>query len=119
MNEVKWLEAPEDHDYPAARAYLRLLFRDDYILDRRIQELQDASVTEHRANDVLRASGLKLADKDDPRVRSNLKKIEDGKPLSPVLLVGGFPALTIADGYHRICAAVHYDPFSTVKGKLI
>jgi len=42
-----------------------------------------------------------------------LRKVNAGKKLSPVLLVRGrltldFP-LTIADGYHRICASCHLD----------
>jgi hypothetical protein len=43
----------------------------------------------------------------------DLKKVNAGKGLSPVLLVRGQLAseipLTVADGYHRICASYHLD----------
>ncbi len=46
-------------------------------------------------------------------VARDLRKVKSGKPLSPVLLVRGQlangVALTIADGYHRVCASYHLD----------
>jgi hypothetical protein len=44
-------------------------------------------------------------------VARDLKKVKRGEQLSPVLLVRGNLAkgipLTVADGYHRICASYH------------
>jgi hypothetical protein len=58
----------------------------------------------------LRASQLPLLPADDAEVRKDLTKANDGEKLSPVLLVrgelGAWP-LTVADGYHRICASYH------------
>jgi len=52
-------------------------------------------------------------------VKEDLKKIAKGKPLSPVLLVRGDVLrqvpLIVADGYHRICAAYHYDEDANVQ----
>ena len=44
---------------------------------------------------------------------ADLKKLKKGKALSPVLLVRGNAAtgaaMTVADGYHRICASWYKD----------
>jgi hypothetical protein len=52
---------------------------------------------------------LPLLPKDDPHVAADLRRIKNKEALSPVLLVTGRP-LTIADGYHRLCAAQHANP---------
>jgi len=54
--------------------------------------------------DLLRASGLPLADAENPEVARDLSKVKFRTRLSPVLLVRGEP-LVIADGYNRVCAA--------------
>jgi len=75
--------------------------------------LRDAPTVDYAAKDLLRASRTHLLDKDSPHVAEDLKKIKKGKKLSPVLLVRGDGrqgiTLTIADGYHRICASWHWD----------
>ena len=59
----------------------------------------------------MRASGLALLPDDNVHVASDLAKIKRGELLSPVLLVRGDfrrgVPLTIADGYHRVCASYH------------
>jgi hypothetical protein len=54
---------------------------------------------------------LPLLDIGNPHVARDLKKVHDGKRLSPVLLVRGDGGrglpLIVADGYHRICASWH------------
>ena len=51
-----------------------------------------------------------------------LEKIQ-GKPLSPVLLVRGDVGrdvpLTIADGYHRVCASYHLDENADIPCHLV
>jgi len=66
----------------------------------------DEQIVRYRAVDLLRASGLPLADAENPEVAKDLSKVKFGTRLSPVLLVRGEP-LVIADGYHRVCASVH------------
>ena len=48
-----------------------------------------------------------------PEVHSTRAKVKRGESLSPVLLVRGEMRrgvpLTIADGYHRVCASYHLD----------
>lgn len=48
-----------------------------------------------------------------PTFASDLKKIKEGKKLSPILMVRGdlgrgIPAM-VADGYHRVCASYYAD----------
>jgi disulfide oxidoreductase YuzD len=56
-----------------------------------------------KSKDILRASNLPLLPKDNIHVKENLKKVNKGKKLSPILLVRD-SKLIIADGYHRVCA---------------
>lgn len=119
---VKWLDAPEEHDYPAAGSYLSLLAAPDRVAAI-ITALQAAPPATFKAKDLLRASRLGLLPTDDPHVVSDLKKIHDGKALSPVLLVrgglGSGVALQVADGYHRICAGYRTDENTDVACRIV
>jgi hypothetical protein len=115
-----WLDAPEDHDYPAAADYLSLTFTEaeaSAIVDR----LRTAELTWRKAKDLLRASRLDLLGKDDPEVIKDLKRVGQGEKLSPVLLVrtGGGAVLVVADGYHRICASYHLDEDAPIACRLV
>jgi hypothetical protein len=74
-----WGDEPDEHDYPAAAEYLSLI------------------------------SGPAEV----KRLVTDLAKVKKGTRLSPVLLVRGDVdrgvPLTVADGYHRICASYHLD----------
>ena len=56
-------------------------------------------------------------------VAKDLKKVKKGTPLSPVLVVRGdlkgHRDLTVADGYHRICASYHLDPDADVPCQIV
>jgi len=105
-----WKEEPEEHDFPAAGDYLRLLLPESAsaaIVD----DLRGAATVRQKAKDLMRASGLPLLPVSDPEVAKDLKRVAGGALLSPVLLLrgraaAGFP-LIVADGYHRICASYH------------
>ncbi|HEY7976312.1 MAG TPA: hypothetical protein VID72_13275 [Ktedonobacterales bacterium] len=110
MTKIVWKEDPDEHDYPAAAAYLSLLANEE-TLTQVVSRLQSAPVRRAKAKDILRASRLELLPADDREVAKDITKIRAGKPLSPVLLVRGELlhgiALQIADGYHRVCASYH------------
>jgi hypothetical protein len=112
MGKVSWKSEPDEHDYPAATAYLSLI-ADAAQTDDLVGRLKTASVDYHKAKDVLRAATLPLLAKDNPHVAADLKKIAQNTRLSPVLLVRGDltsgAPLQIADGYHRVCASYHVD----------
>ena len=105
-----WTEVPDEHDYPAAENYLSLLAGHD-VAHRLADLLRAAPIVHRKAKDLLRASSLPALDPSNVHVAKDLDKVKKGIPLSPVLLVRGELgrgiALTIADGYHRICAS-HY-----------
>jgi hypothetical protein len=105
-----WSEVPQDHDFPAAASFLSLVCEPTEVR-RLVAALKLAPSVRHQAKDLLRASGLTLLPIDNVHVASDLAKIRRGERLSPVLLARGdfrrgMP-LTIADGYHRICASYH------------
>jgi hypothetical protein len=120
--KVIWKDQPDDHDYPAATAYLSLLAPDAEVA-RIVAELQAAPVIRQKAKDILRAARLTLLPVENPHVAADLAKIDKDKPLSPVLLVGGDlatgRALQIADGYHRVCASYHTDEDTDVPCRLV
>lgn len=120
MAKVEWLDVPEEHDYPAAESYLSLLTQSPH---RYAVLLQAATNQEFKVKDILRASFLPLLDRDNEHVRKNLKKIEEGERLSPILLVRGSIVkglpLHIADGYHRVCAAYHTDENTLVPARIV
>ncbi|TMC06626.1 MAG: hypothetical protein E6J41_18010 [Chloroflexi bacterium] len=111
-DNAHWKDEPDDHDYPAAVAYLSLLVPEataKVLGDR----LRAAPLVHRKAKDLLRASRLPILGPDNVHVASDLEKVKKGRPLSPVLLVRGRLTddvpLTVADGYHRICASHHLD----------
>ena len=112
-----WKKKPEEADYAAAVAYLSLIFpaRQAVAL---VRAMRRKPITQSAAKDLLRASALPLLPRSEASVKDDLKKINKGKPLAPVLLVGGDMSkgipLTVADGYHRICAVCHYDEFASI-----
>ena len=110
--EVRWLPRPEERDYPGAADYLSLLASDDVVATI-VASLAVAPIRHRKAKDILRAAGLVLLPEDNAHVASDLKKIREGKKLSPILMVRGdlargIPA-QVADGYHRVCASYYTD----------
>jgi hypothetical protein len=109
---LTWRARPVAADFAAAGKYLSLL--NDVARSRAlVAALRRRRVVWHAAKDLLRASALPLLPCDDAQVEADLKRIRKGKALSPVLLIAGEMsrprALTVADGYHRICAICYYD----------
>ena len=114
-----WKDEPEEHDYPAAADYLSLLFPEEAAAT--IDGLRRAATIRRKAKDLMRAGRLELLPADDPEVSKDLKKVEQGERLSPVLLVRGRAGrpLIVADGYHRICASYHLDEDADIPCRLV
>ena len=112
MTKIKWLTSPQEHDYPAARSYLALLLGAKEI-DEAIALFSKSEITFFKAKDIFRASKFKALRLENRHIASDLKKIKNGESLSPILLIRGDLStntrLTIADGYHRACAAYLLD----------
>lgn len=103
--KIKWLDEPEEHNYPAAEAYLSLVV-DRHEACNKANRLRDAAIIKFKAKDIFRASGLSLLGVSNHHVEKDLKKIDEGKALSPIFLVRDpvHMRVIVADGYHRLCA---------------
>src|SRR5437660_214026 len=108
--KIKWLSKPEAQDYPAARSFLSLIF-EKRAVEECVKKLQRASISEFKAKDIFRASGLSLLGVSNAHVEKDQQKIAAGKGLSPLLLVRDptHGKVIIADGYHRLCATYAHD----------
>ena len=114
--------AEQRSPHPAAIDYLNLLMSPE-LAQAVSQALEAAPLEHHRANDLLRASGLALLPVNDPQVAKDIKAARRGKKLAPVLLIRGRAAagraLIIADGYHRICASCHIDTETQIPCRVV
>ena len=118
--KIKWLSEPEEHDYPAAESYLRLLF-DEPVAKAHVSKLRRIHVQEFKAKDIFRASGLSLLGVSNGHVERDRQRIESGQGLSPLLLVrdSTHGKVIIADGYHRLCATYYYDEDAVIPCKIV
>jgi hypothetical protein len=119
MTQIQWFEKPQEHDYPAAMSYLSLIYDVSMIRDW-IKKLRRASVTEFKAKDIFRASGLSLLGVSNSHLRTDQRNIRNGKQLSPLLLVRepSHGKVLIADGYHRLCAVYTFDEDASIPCKI-
>jgi hypothetical protein len=117
---IRWLEEPEEKDYLAADSFLSMVLAPS-ALSETIAALRTAPLGHWAAKDLLRAAGLPpLKAKQSAEVAEKLKKIKNGIPISPVLLIGGIrDYLVIGDGYHRASAAYRVDEDAQVPGRLL
>lgn len=117
--EILWLPDVEDHDYPAASSYLSLLFPQDIVAETE-HGLRMADISHFKAKDILRASGLPLLGIGNSHVAKDRKKIDDGKALSPILLVRReSESVIVADGYHRVCAVYSINEDAVIPCKIV
>ena len=120
VREIRWLEEPEEHDYPAAESYLRLLYSDKRVAEM-VESLKLAAVVQFKAKDIFRASQLSLLGVSNSHVEKDRKKIQQGVSLSPLLLVRDEQVgrVVIAVGYHRMCAIYGFDEDAWIHCKII
>ena len=121
-HKERWKESPDDHDYPAAEDYLSLV-TPPIAAKALARRLRVAPIVRRKAKDLLRASRLPILAADNFHVAKDLKKVAQGRLLSPVLCVrGGLRGdvpLTVADGYHRICASYHLDEDADIPCRIV
>jgi hypothetical protein len=110
---ISWKKDVVAHDFNAAEAFLSIRLNPEKAKSL-VKRLKEASVTERRANDILRASRLQSLPLNDPGVLRELAKLAGGEKLSPVLVVSLDDGAEIADGYHRVSLAYALDPFGAV-----
>jgi disulfide oxidoreductase YuzD len=117
--EIKWLSEPEEENYPAAESYLGLLY-DEKSVKAIVSKLKQAPLSQFKAKDIFRASGLSLLGVSNFHVEKDRNKIEDGKLLSPILLLRDErnSKVVIADGYHRMCAVYSFNEDELIPCKI-
>jgi len=86
-----------------------------------VRRLKSAALTEFKAKDIFRASGLPLLGISNLRVENDRKKIREGTKLSPLLLVRDTRngKVVIADGYHRLCAVYGFAEDALIPCKIV
>ncbi len=118
--EISWLDRPEEHNYPAAKSYLSLIYNERTATSF-VQKLKRAPVSKFKAKDIFRASGLSLLGISNSHVEKDRRKILEGKKLSPILLVrdGNVGKVVIVDGYHRMCSVYSFDEDAVIACKIV
>ena len=118
--EIRWRKQPEDHDYPAAESYLRLLYNNRAAAST-VKRLRRAPIVEFKARDLFRASGLSLLGISNSHVKKDQAGIRSRKALSPLLLarIGDHSSVIIADGYHRLCAVYSFNEDALIPCKIV
>ena len=117
---IRWLCEPEKQDYPAALSYLTLLYNKETAANL-VARLKGKKITEFKAKDIFRASGLSLLGVSNGHVTRDQEKIRSGRKLSPILLIrdSEHGRLIIADGYHRLCAVYTFDEDAMIPCQVI
>ena len=120
MEDNKWLPDVEEHDYPAAESFLRILYSEERVADM-MARFRSTAIVSFKAKDIFRASQLSLLGMSDLHVEKDRKKIQMGVSLSPLLLLRDEPngRVVIADGYHRLCAIYEFDEDAWIRCKII
>jgi len=118
--EIGWLPDVEEHDYPAAESYLRIIYSEERVSEI-IAKLRNAAILTFKAKDIFRASQLSLLDVSNSHVEKDKKKILEGKLLSPLLLLRDqqHGKVVIADGYHRLCAIYDFNEDALIRCKIV
>ena len=118
--EIKWLDLPEEHDYPAAASYLSLIYESN-VVEAFIDKLKSIATSNFKAKDLFRASNLSLLGISNSHVRKDARKIKTGDAISPLLLVRDQANgnVIIADGYHRLCAVYRFDEDAIIPCKIV
>lgn len=119
-SDIRWAQAPEAHDYPAALSYLSLIYA-DHDAAALVERLKRTDVVQFKAKDIFRASGLSLLGVSNSHVERDRKKIVAGERLSPLLLVRdqSHGRTIIADGYHRLCAVYSVDEDALIPCRIV
>ena len=117
---ITWHREPQEHDYPAAAAYLSLIM--GLQASKTVaKKLERAEMTEFAAKDIFRASTLSLLGVSNSHVEKDRTRIIQHERLSPLLLFRDERngKLVIADGYHRLCAVYTFDEDAIIPCKIV
>jgi disulfide oxidoreductase YuzD len=110
----------EEHDFAAAASYLALIYPLAHS-KKLVAALRAADLTQFKAKDIFRASGLSLLGVSNSHVEKDRAQIDKGEALSPLLLVRNekIGKVVVADGYHRLCAVYQVDEDAWIPCKIV
>lgn len=115
--KLPWNTDLDDEHYQAAYDFLSLQWVPD-LADDVVKQLRAAPISKQNPGDLLRAAGLDPLPLTNNGVMQEVRKaIVDGH-LHAVLCVNLPEGIIIADGYHRLSAAVALSPFHKAPLKL-
>jgi hypothetical protein len=116
----KWLRDVAEGNFAAAESYLGLVYPQAQSA-KLVAALRQAKLVQFKAKDIFRASQLSLLGISNSRVEKDRAQIDDGEPLSPLLLVRDTPngKVVVADGYHRLCAVYQIDEDAWIPCKIV
>ena len=119
MPRPKWLADVEAHDFAAAASYLSLIYPKAKCANL-VAALRAAELVPFKAKDIFRASQVSLLGVSNSHVAKDRAKIDEGVPLSPLLLVRHEQngKVVVADGYHRLCAVYQVDEDAWIPCKI-
>ncbi len=120
VKEITWLPDEQEHDYPAAESFLRIIYNEDRVAQM-VAGLRGAAIVQFKAKDIFIASQLPLLGFSNSHVARDRKKIRKGLGLSPLLLVRDEQngKVVLADGYHRLCAIYAFNEDALIQCKII
>lgn len=120
VKEITWLPDEQEHDYPAAESFLRIIYNEDRVAQM-MAGLRSAANVQFKAKDIFIVSQLPLLGFSNSHVARDRKKIRKGQGLSPLLLVRDEQngKVVIADGYHRLCAIYAFNEDALIQCKII
>ena len=75
--KIIWLAEVEEHDYPAAEPYLRLIYGDEKVAEV-VAALRKAPLVQFNAKDIFRASQLSLLGVSNQCVERGRQTIREG-----------------------------------------
>jgi len=103
--QPRWHDEVDADDFEAAESYLQLIHSSKRSA-KLVAALRSAKPARFKAKDIFRASQLSRLGISNLRVAKDRRKIREGIPLSPILLIRDerHGRVVVADGYHRLCA---------------
>ena len=114
---VTWHDKLKSSHIDAAIEYLSLFFKNHELEEVREKLVkQEKDLQRYKAKDLLRGADLTPLPPNDSEVATELKKIQEGVALHPVVLTTIKHKLYIADGFHRICACYSLGDDTEVAG---
>jgi hypothetical protein len=118
--KITWSPEPAEKDFSAVESYLGLLYGKKSIRNI-LRKLKAAKISQFKAKDIFRASGLSLLGVSNSHVEKVRKTVQSGNPLSPILLVRdkSCGCVIIADGYHRMCAAYSFNEDEVIHCRIV